>query len=216
MKKSRLLGAVRAHLIAAVLMLATGAANAALVNGSILSIDAGSFFGMETGPGSWSDTQITGLNGIVLGTAQAASGSHSGAPNGSESPNIDNPWAFFGNTGMHQTTSPVSVIAAAGGSASLDFSGWNWLWNTVSAPLGTGADNGIATVTCALDCGDGDSYNLSYLATVPLNDPSGLGGINYRLNLTGTVSAIPVPAAVWLFGSGLLGLVGIARRKKAA
>jgi hypothetical protein len=32
-----------------------------------------------------------------------------------------------------------------------------------------------------------------------------------------TASAvIPVPAAVWLFGSGLLGLVGIARRKKKA
>ena len=30
------------------------------------------------------------------------------------------------------------------------------------------------------------------------------------------VGAVPVPAAVWLFGSGLLGLVGIARRKKAA
>ena len=28
-------------------------------------------------------------------------------------------------------------------------------------------------------------------------------------------SAVPVPAAVWLFGSGLIGLVGIARRKKA-
>ena len=27
-------------------------------------------------------------------------------------------------------------------------------------------------------------------------------------------SEIPVPAAVWLFGSGLLGLVGVARRKK--
>lgn len=26
---------------------------------------------------------------------------------------------------------------------------------------------------------------------------------------------VPIPAAVWLFGSGLLGLVGIARRKKA-
>lgn len=29
-------------------------------------------------------------------------------------------------------------------------------------------------------------------------------------------SAVPIPAAVWLFGSGLLGLVGMARRKKAA
>ncbi len=29
------------------------------------------------------------------------------------------------------------------------------------------------------------------------------------------VPAVPVPAAVWLFGSGLLGLVGIARRKAA-
>jgi len=29
-----------------------------------------------------------------------------------------------------------------------------------------------------------------------------------------SVSAVPVPAAVWLFGSGLLGLAGIARRRK--
>ena len=28
-------------------------------------------------------------------------------------------------------------------------------------------------------------------------------------------SPVPVPAAVWLFGSGLLGLVGVARRKRA-
>jgi hypothetical protein len=30
------------------------------------------------------------------------------------------------------------------------------------------------------------------------------------------VSAVPVPAAVWLFGSGLLGLIGLARRKVRA
>jgi hypothetical protein len=37
-------------------------------------------------------------------------------------------------------------------------------------------------------------------------------------NVTGqsSVSVIPVPAAVWLFGSGLLGLVGVARRKAAS
>jgi hypothetical protein len=28
-------------------------------------------------------------------------------------------------------------------------------------------------------------------------------------------TVVPVPAAVWLFGSGLIGLVGVARRKKA-
>jgi hypothetical protein len=28
-------------------------------------------------------------------------------------------------------------------------------------------------------------------------------------------AAVPVPAAVWLFGSGLLGLIGIARKKTA-
>lgn len=33
--------------------------------------------------------------------------------------------------------------------------------------------------------------------------------------LTVTFSAVPVPAAVWLFGSGLLGLIGVVRRKKA-
>ncbi|MEZ5540851.1 MAG: VPLPA-CTERM sorting domain-containing protein [Pseudomonadota bacterium] len=27
---------------------------------------------------------------------------------------------------------------------------------------------------------------------------------------------VPVPAAAWLFGSGLLGLLGVARRKRTA
>ena len=31
---------------------------------------------------------------------------------------------------------------------------------------------------------------------------------------SGDVSAVPVPGAVWLFGSGLVGLVGLARRKR--
>ncbi|MDB4409326.1 VPLPA-CTERM sorting domain-containing protein [Gammaproteobacteria bacterium] len=30
------------------------------------------------------------------------------------------------------------------------------------------------------------------------------------------ISSVPLPSALWLFGSGLLGLIGISRRKKAA
>ncbi|MGD2054045.1 MAG: VPLPA-CTERM sorting domain-containing protein [Gammaproteobacteria bacterium] len=37
-----------------------------------------------------------------------------------------------------------------------------------------------------------------------------------NVSISADVNAVPVPAAVWLFGSGLIGLVGIARKKKAA
>jgi hypothetical protein len=37
----------------------------------------------------------------------------------------------------------------------------------------------------------------------------------YELDIVNT-SVVPIPAAAWLFGSGLLGLIGISRRKKAA
>jgi len=46
--------------------------------------------------------------------------------------------------------------------------------------------------------------------------PSDCGGFTATVtNADFDNMAVPVPAAVWLFGSGLLGLVGIARRRKA-
>ena len=67
-------------------------------------------------------------------------------------------------------------------------------------------------------------YNLSFTfahstENLALNfSATGLQGIldeSWGLdNVQVQVSAVPVPPAVWLFGSGLLGLVGIARRKK--
>ena len=38
---------------------------------------------------------------------------------------------------------------------------------------------------------------------------------NITWQQTSSINPIPVPAAVWLFGSGLIGLVGVARRRKA-
>jgi len=51
---------------------------------------------------------------------------------------------------------------------------------------------------------------------VPMATGGPFAGNNANFNLKGTLAVVPVPAAVWLFGSGLLGLVGIARRKKKA
>ena len=51
---------------------------------------------------------------------------------------------------------------------------------------------------------------------------SGLWYINIHTDLfpageiRGQVQVVPIPAALWLFGTGLLGLIGISRRKKAA
>jgi hypothetical protein len=43
-------------------------------------------------------------------------------------------------------------------------------------------------------------------------------GTDGTLTLNGntTTAPVPLPAAVWLFGSGLMGLVGVSRRRKAA
>jgi hypothetical protein len=42
-------------------------------------------------------------------------------------------------------------------------------------------------------------------------------GADGTLTITGNSTApVPLPAAVWLFGSGLMGLVGVSRRRKAA
>ena len=48
-----------------------------------------------------------------------------------------------------------------------------------------------------------------------------MGANSYTVNFSDgsvlevDVRVVPVPAAVWLFGSGLIGLIGVARRKKA-
>lgn len=53
----------------------------------------------------------------------------------------------------------------------------------------------------------GDSYDCVGLETCTTNSVLSFVG-------TYSVSAVPVPAAAWLFGSGLLGLVGFMRRRR--
>ena len=51
--------------------------------------------------------------------------------------------------------------------------------------------------------------STNYVHTDNEDDESSYGRVT-------RVAPVPLPAAVWLFGAGLLGLVGVARRKKAA
>ena len=72
----------------------------------------------------------------------------------------------------------------------------------------------------------GDTYTSTDVAADAINgtvQPNGIRGLQmidgafpgFEANFD-FVAPIPVPAAVWLFGSGLVGLVGVARRRRRA
>jgi hypothetical protein len=74
---------------------------------------------------------------------------------------------------------------------------------------------------------NGPTSNITGTGTVALYDMTGAGSLSSHLALVtngnvsfssaglvfSTASPVPLPPAVWMFGSGLLGLVGVARRK---
>lgn len=67
----------------------------------------------------------------------------------------------------------------------------------------------------------GEFGALNPLGTYAFHHPANGGWVedpssDFAFQVGGTISAVPVPAAVWLFGSGLLGLAGIARRRSRA
>jgi hypothetical protein len=72
-------------------------------------------------------------------------------------------------------------------------------WNTFVFNTTLGADvSGGVSLLFKADCGAAANCALTALID----------------NVSIDTQVVPVPAAVWLFGSGLLGLVGIARKRK--
>jgi len=96
----------------------------------------------------------------------------------------------------------------------LTFSFHDQVLNTVSnfgAELRDSSDNVLKTVMATAGSGVGSmvlllgDYNIHFLGTE--------GGEGAAVTLS--ASAVPVPAAVWLFGSAIMGLFGASRRKSS-
>ena len=84
----------------------------------------------------------------------------------------------------------------------------------VTTSINTSGQTDFTTTLGQLSLGTDDGIGGSPMTTGPFAP----GNFNYdftSLTVTG-VSAVPVPAAVWLFGSGMLGLLCVSRRKKTA
>ena len=103
---------------------------------------------------------------------------------------------------------PSGTFDNAGGTTTFDISSFFVNWSGVDVGQGNSAAS-LATSNCSAT---GCDYTLSWQALVV---DGAFRGNTGTWVLTGTVSAVPVPAAVWLLGSGLVGLVGAVRRRKA-
>ena len=112
-------------------------------------------------------------------------------------------------------TGPVSAYDSSyggttDGSVSIDFR-----YDTSNAEFGgssllnTGAMAGSFSGGSTSSVASADPYSLSIFATIVH------GAGNQSSNFGATLQPVPVPAAVWLFGSGLAGLVSVARRRRS-
>lgn len=136
------------------------------------------------------------------------------------------------------------MLEAAGGNTSVDVDGWLRVfdWFDPTPIFGTEETTNL-TIMGDLTIADGNNHNWTGsggfdLTTVLWDDRDHVGltlqntltalstllgdqamiqkkAIGSEITVSVDTTLVPVPAAVWLFGSGLLGLAGMARRKKA-
>ncbi len=121
------------------------------------------------------------------------------------------------NSGLFTASNPNAAITSASGPAGFLGGAWGYNFggsfsfnNTVN---GFGSDQLMSFIALGVtDVSDLDGQAISNtFASGKWHVDAASGTVSYV-----GVSAVPVPAAVWLFGSGLLGLVGVSRRKSAA
>jgi hypothetical protein len=180
---------------------------------------------------SINSTAIPGPNGLLdMNVVNTITPSSSGT-NHNIGNMIDRDSAAGGSWAAHFTTSTLPVLAVDSMQAKVDMSGWRLTWNGSTVNLGTGQDvmYGTSFTGAYAFSNDGIWGNgndtLEYFVS---NNTSGISELigfsvpcctdvpasDYRLHLVGSFTpvVVPIPSAVWLMGSGLLGLMGVARR----
>jgi hypothetical protein len=110
-----------------------------------------------------------------------------------------------------QTSTPFASFtqnSSAAGWVSVDVT------SLIAAILGSGTDFGFSLSQENYPVTRADNGSVMVSTFCDSESSAGLcAGGSFKPYLEISTSPVPVPAAVWLFGSGLLGLVGVARRK---
>jgi len=131
------------------------------------------------------------------------------------------PWV----SGSHAPANGSSVIAAASNANGYsDAAVWrdNWAGRSTFSNAGTGL--GSSTFFYALFQSGGPSGGTAFNPVSVDQYDNAAGASTWTFASDGTLTfmspdelaPVPLPAAVWLFGSGLFGLVAISRRKRQA
>lgn len=117
-------------------------------------------------------------------------------------------------TGAFGMPAPSGTVDTAAGTINVDFRSLRANATTLYGPWDM-------ALMLATNPPAGGTYNpgtgaFALTWSSPFSVPVGSRFINgaASVSLNGTATLVPVPAALWLLGSGLLGLAGIARRRK--
>ena len=209
--------------------LATGSGSA--------TVNSFDFFGAPTVATAITMQVIDPANGLV----QANMGFNWSSANGIPVSLILDARGFFGAISQGVATSDVIDQATVAGYGALPASnGINWGTFPVGpVPMATTSLDTTLISSASVACADDVANGVANGNCLGLNPSSELGviagddgiggspmisipfaGFNANFDITAihinaVTSEVPVPAAVWLFGSGLIGLIGVAKRKRA-
>ena len=192
------------------LLVMSGSANSAILNVNSMSITGGEV----TLSGAATYQLLTGDVGpLVMGTYQGSPACCS--PAAAETTLVYFQLGFFGWAGVHTAESddissqaplPSGFVDTSDNTLNVDLSAWTWTFNGASNHVGA------SDIVGSYDAVTGE-YDLSWSSVITS------GGfvdqtLDWHITGVANVSAVPLPASIWLFASGIIGLYGMSKRRQ--